>query len=217
MSCPATFSACVLLLPCSCQGTTYNSYLIFGADKTALVDASHEKFRGLYMRTLNEELAKRGRKIDYVLVSHTEPDHSGAAGRAGCCLPAECGRVQGWLACMHVLVCSPPRCPPPPAPAAPTGLVKDVVEQFPEAVVVGSKVCLAVSGAMPRRVGEACRSDCSSVIDLKDVIVSFEHLTYLLPLAPCAVLVQPDAPAVQAAGRQGWRQGEDEQPQAAGK
>ncbi|KAI7837261.1 hypothetical protein COHA_008875 [Chlorella ohadii] len=81
------------------EGTTYNSYLIFGADKTALVDASHEKFRGLYMRTLNEELAKRGRKIDYVLVSHTEPDHS--------------------------------------------GLVKDVVEQFPEAVVVGSKVCLA--------------------------------------------------------------------------
>lgn len=70
------------------QGTTYNSYLIFGADKTALVDASHEKFRGLYMRTLNEELAKRGRQIDYVLVSHTEPDHSGAAAAqrgAGCC------------------------------------------------------------------------------------------------------------------------------------
>lgn len=69
---------------CWPQGTTYNSYLIFGADKTALVDASHEKFRGLYMRTLNEELAKRGRQIDYVLVSHTEPDHSGVAGRAEC-------------------------------------------------------------------------------------------------------------------------------------
>ena len=27
------------------DGTTYNSYLIFG-DRTALVDASHEKFRG---------------------------------------------------------------------------------------------------------------------------------------------------------------------------
>ena len=31
------------------DGTTYNSYLIFGAGATALVDASHEKFRGLYL------------------------------------------------------------------------------------------------------------------------------------------------------------------------
>jgi len=64
---PTCLAAC---LPCC-------SYLIFGEEKTALVDASHEKFRGLYMRTLNAELAARGRKIDYVLVSHTEPDHSG--------------------------------------------------------------------------------------------------------------------------------------------
>ena len=27
------------------DGTTYNAYLIFGADKTALVETSHEKFR----------------------------------------------------------------------------------------------------------------------------------------------------------------------------
>lgn len=53
------------------------SYLIFGAEKTALVDASHEKFRGLYMDTLNAELAARGRQVDYVFCSHTEPDHSG--------------------------------------------------------------------------------------------------------------------------------------------
>ena len=64
--------------PCSLQnGTTYNSYIIFGAEATALVDASHEKFRGLYLRTLQAELAARGRGLDYVLVSHTEPDHSG--------------------------------------------------------------------------------------------------------------------------------------------
>ena len=43
-----------------------------------LVDASHEKFRGLFMGTLKEQLAKVGRSIDYILVSHTEPDHSGA-------------------------------------------------------------------------------------------------------------------------------------------
>jgi hypothetical protein len=32
------------------KGTTYNSYLIFGADYTALVDASHEKFSRLYIK-----------------------------------------------------------------------------------------------------------------------------------------------------------------------
>lgn len=58
------------------EGTTYNSYLIFG-DKTALVDASHEKFRGLYMKTLKDQLSAQGRSLDYVIVSHTEPDHSG--------------------------------------------------------------------------------------------------------------------------------------------
>ncbi len=58
------------------EGTTYNSFLIFG-DKTCLVDASHEKFRDLYMKTLKDQLAERGRTLDYVVVSHTEPDHSG--------------------------------------------------------------------------------------------------------------------------------------------
>ena len=58
-------------------GTTYNSYLIFGAEKTALVDASHEKFRGTYLPVLQDQLKAAGRKIDYMIVSHTEPDHSG--------------------------------------------------------------------------------------------------------------------------------------------
>ena len=58
-------------------GTTYNSYLIFGAEKTALVDASHEKFRGTYLPVLQDQLKAAGRKIDYLIVSHTEPDHSG--------------------------------------------------------------------------------------------------------------------------------------------
>lgn len=60
------------------KGTTYNSYIIYG-DKTALVDASHEKFRGLYMNTLKQELKSKGRTLDYIVVSHTEPDHSGGA------------------------------------------------------------------------------------------------------------------------------------------
>ena len=44
------------------------------------MDASHEKFRGLFMGMLKEQLAKVGRSIDYILVSHTEPDHSGVLG-----------------------------------------------------------------------------------------------------------------------------------------
>jgi len=58
------------------KGTTYNAYLIFGEQYTALVDASHEKFGNLFIQTLEEQLKAAGRGIDYVLVSHTEPDHS---------------------------------------------------------------------------------------------------------------------------------------------
>ncbi|GLI69412.1 hypothetical protein VaNZ11_014019 [Volvox africanus] len=59
------------------NGTTYNAYLIYGADKTALVDASHEKFHNLFLEALQTELKAAGRSLDYIFVSHTEPDHSG--------------------------------------------------------------------------------------------------------------------------------------------
>ena len=56
------------------NGTTYNSYLIRG-DKTALVDTSHAKFRQLYLDTLTGLIDPQS--IDYLIISHTEPDHSG--------------------------------------------------------------------------------------------------------------------------------------------
>jgi flavorubredoxin/flavin reductase (DIM6/NTAB) family NADH-FMN oxidoreductase RutF len=56
------------------NGTTYNSFLIRG-EKIALVDTSHEKFRDLYLETLTSEVNPG--QIDYLLISHTEPDHSG--------------------------------------------------------------------------------------------------------------------------------------------
>ena len=62
------------------EGTTYNAYLVFGAEKTSLIDASHEKFRDQFMPQLAKELASRGRTLDYLFVSHTEPDHSGLVG-----------------------------------------------------------------------------------------------------------------------------------------
>jgi flavorubredoxin/flavin reductase (DIM6/NTAB) family NADH-FMN oxidoreductase RutF len=56
------------------NGTTYNSFLIRG-EQTALVDTSHEKFRQLYFDTLTGLI--KPTDIDYLIISHTEPDHSG--------------------------------------------------------------------------------------------------------------------------------------------
>ena len=56
------------------NGTTYNSFLIRG-EKIALVDTSHEKFRQIYLDTLTGLIDLT--EIDYLIVSHTEPDHSG--------------------------------------------------------------------------------------------------------------------------------------------
>jgi flavorubredoxin/flavin reductase (DIM6/NTAB) family NADH-FMN oxidoreductase RutF len=77
------------------NGTTYNSYIIRG-EKLALVDTSHEKFRQLYLDTLTGLIDPQ--KIDYLIISHTEPDHS--------------------------------------------GLVKDILQLAPQAIVVGSKVAI---------------------------------------------------------------------------
>ena len=56
------------------NGTTYNSFLIRG-EKTALIDTSHAKFKDLYFATLTGLIDPKS--IDYLIVSHTEPDHSG--------------------------------------------------------------------------------------------------------------------------------------------
>ncbi|MBD2310736.1 flavin reductase [Desertifilum sp. FACHB-1129] len=56
------------------NGTTYNSYIIRG-EKTALVDTSHAKFQKLYFDTLTGLIDPQ--TIDYLIISHTEPDHSG--------------------------------------------------------------------------------------------------------------------------------------------
>ncbi|AFY72815.1 putative flavoprotein [Synechococcus sp. PCC 7502] len=56
------------------NGTTYNSYIIRG-EKIALVDTSHAKFRSLYLDALQAEIDVT--TIDYLVISHTEPDHSG--------------------------------------------------------------------------------------------------------------------------------------------
>lgn len=56
-------------------GTTYNSYLILG-EKRALIDTVKRGFEDDFLTKIKEHLDPA--RIDYLVVNHTEPDHSGA-------------------------------------------------------------------------------------------------------------------------------------------
>jgi len=58
------------------NGTTYNSYLVRGSSKTALIDTVKEPFAEEFFRKVGEHV--KPENIDIVVVNHTEPDHSGA-------------------------------------------------------------------------------------------------------------------------------------------
>lgn len=57
------------------NGVSYNSYLIMD-EKTALMDTVDK--RGLEEWSRNLEEALNGRALDYIVVQHMEPDHSGS-------------------------------------------------------------------------------------------------------------------------------------------
>lgn len=57
-------------------GTTYNSYLIKGSEKTALFETAKFKFFDTYLAELKQLVDIN--KIDYIIVDHTEPDHAGS-------------------------------------------------------------------------------------------------------------------------------------------
>jgi flavorubredoxin/flavin reductase (DIM6/NTAB) family NADH-FMN oxidoreductase RutF len=59
------------------NGTTYNSFLVRG-ERTALIDTSHLKFESTWLPLLQEQIDPKA--IDHLIVSHTEPDHSGLIG-----------------------------------------------------------------------------------------------------------------------------------------
>lgn len=59
------------------NGTTYNSFLVKG-NKLALIDTSHSKFKDQWFESLKSQIDPSD--IDYLIVSHTEPDHSGLIG-----------------------------------------------------------------------------------------------------------------------------------------
>jgi flavorubredoxin/NADPH-dependent 2,4-dienoyl-CoA reductase/sulfur reductase-like enzyme/rubredoxin len=60
-------------------GTTYNSYLIKGSEKNALVETVKEKFFDEYIERISEIIDIED--IDYLIVNHTEPDHAGSIGK----------------------------------------------------------------------------------------------------------------------------------------
>ncbi len=55
-------------------GTTYNSYFI-DADKKAVIETSKEKFWETYLEKLKKVTDPS--EIEYIILNHTEPDHSG--------------------------------------------------------------------------------------------------------------------------------------------
>ncbi|MBE9513610.1 MAG: MBL fold metallo-hydrolase, partial [Chloroflexi bacterium] len=57
------------------DGTSYNSYLIKGTEKTALIDTVDPTMQSALMDNLNQIGVKN---IDYVVANHAEQDHSGA-------------------------------------------------------------------------------------------------------------------------------------------
>lgn len=57
-------------------GTTYNSYVLKGSEKTALFESAKAKFFDDYLETVTQITPIED--IEYVIVDHTEPDHAGS-------------------------------------------------------------------------------------------------------------------------------------------
>lgn len=56
-------------------GTTYNSYVVKGSEKTVLFEASKAKCLDAYLEKLDEVAPIQS--VDYLVINHTEPDHTG--------------------------------------------------------------------------------------------------------------------------------------------
>lgn len=59
-------------------GTSYNAYLVTG-QKNVLIDTVHADFFEEYLRNIQDVVDVS--KIDYLIMNHTEPDHSGSVAK----------------------------------------------------------------------------------------------------------------------------------------
>lgn len=57
-------------------GTTYNSYILKGSEKTVLFETAKAKFLDNYIESVSS--IQDIKNIDYIVVNHTEPDHAGS-------------------------------------------------------------------------------------------------------------------------------------------
>lgn len=57
-------------------GTTYNAYIVKGADKTVLFETAKVKFFDEHLANIKEIVDPE--KIDFIVTNHTEPDHTGS-------------------------------------------------------------------------------------------------------------------------------------------
>lgn len=57
-------------------GTTYNAYLVKGKEKVALIDTVKLSFTNDYIKKVGSIVDPK--EINYLVINHTEPDHSGA-------------------------------------------------------------------------------------------------------------------------------------------
>lgn len=58
------------------EGVTYNSYIVKGENATAIIDGASAGSAEAYIEHVNKALG--GRKPDYLVINHCEPDHTGA-------------------------------------------------------------------------------------------------------------------------------------------
>ena len=57
-------------------GTSYNSYLVIGKNKTALIDTANPGFEETLLKKISQIIPPK--KIDYIIMNHAEPDHAGS-------------------------------------------------------------------------------------------------------------------------------------------
>lgn len=60
-------------------GTSYNSYVVKGSEKTALIEVCEDKFFDQYLNNVKSVTGLN--EIDYLIMNHTEPDHSEAVAK----------------------------------------------------------------------------------------------------------------------------------------
>lgn len=60
-------------------GTSYNSYLVKGSEKNAIIEACHIDYFDNYLENIKQFINIED--IDYLILNHTEPDHTGSVAK----------------------------------------------------------------------------------------------------------------------------------------